>query len=60
MARHRFEPDRFHNAIGAGEPVLRVADGDTIVATTVDAWGYDRSGRPEMQAAQSDDRSVLH
>ena len=44
MARHVFEPTQFHNVIGAAEPVLRVADGDTIVTRTVDAWGFDRHG----------------
>ena len=27
---HRFDPTRFHNTIGSHEPVLRVADGDSI------------------------------
>jgi amidase len=42
MARHQFEPVRFHNAIGTAEPALTIADGDTVVAATVDAWGIDR------------------
>jgi acetamidase/formamidase len=44
MARHVFEPTTFHNAIGTAEPVLSVADGDTIVTRTLDAWGFDRFG----------------
>ena len=44
MARHLFAPTRFHNAIGTAEPALAVADGDTIVASTLDAWGYDGRG----------------
>jgi amidase len=44
MARHVLEPDRHYNAIGAGEPVLTVADGDTVVAATIDAWGFDARG----------------
>lgn len=44
VARHVFNPVRFHNAIGTAEPVLSVADGDTIVATTLDAWGFDLRG----------------
>jgi amidase len=44
MARHVFEPTVFHNAIGVGEPVLRVGDGDTVVTQTLDAWGFDRRG----------------
>ena len=41
MATHRFRPTRYHNVIGTAEPVLRVADGDTVVADTVDASGLD-------------------
>ena len=42
MTRHIFQPTRYFNAIGTAEPVLTVADGDTIVAATVDARGFDR------------------
>ncbi|CAN5363451.1 acetamidase/formamidase family protein [soil metagenome] len=45
MARHVFQPTRFHNAIGTAEPVLTVADGDTVVAATIDARGFDRHGK---------------
>jgi acetamidase/formamidase len=41
MARHVFHPTRYYNVIGTAEPVLRVADGDTIVADTIDAVGFD-------------------
>lgn len=41
MATHRFTPTRYHNTLGTAEPVLRVADGDTIIAATVDASGLD-------------------
>src|SRR5262245_11506374 len=44
MAIHHFHPTRYHTAIGWHEPVLRVADGDTIITTTVDAGGNDASG----------------
>ncbi|MDP9368188.1 MAG: acetamidase/formamidase family protein [Chloroflexota bacterium] len=44
MATHRFDPTRYHNAIGSHEPVLRVADGDTVVTTTLDAAGGDARG----------------
>jgi amidase len=50
MARHVFEPIRFHNAIGTAEPVLTVADGDTVVAATIDAWGFDRHGKQVASA----------
>jgi amidase len=43
MTTHYFQPSHYHTAIGAHEPVLRVADGDTIVTTTVDAMGKDAS-----------------
>jgi acetamidase/formamidase len=41
MTIHRFDPTRFHNALGSYEPVLRVADGDTVITATIDAWGLD-------------------
>jgi amidase len=44
MATHHFRPDRYYTAIGAYEPVLSIADGDTVVTTTVDAGGHDASG----------------
>jgi amidase len=43
MTTHHFHPTRYYTAIGWHEPVLRVADGDTIVTTTVDAGGKDAS-----------------
>jgi amidase len=39
MARHEFTPTHYHVTIGYHEPVLRVADGDTIATTTIDARG---------------------
>src|SRR5436305_1088284 len=41
MATHHFQPTHYHTTLGSHEPVLRVADGDTIVTTTVDAGGRD-------------------
>jgi amidase len=43
MARHRFEPQTFHNVLGWLEPAARVTDGDTVVTETVDAWGFDKT-----------------
>lgn len=44
MTVHRFQPSHYHTTIGSHEPVLRIADGDRIVAMTVDAAGGDASG----------------
>jgi amidase len=44
MATHQFKPIRYHTVIGPHDPVLRISDGDTVVTTTVDAWGNDESG----------------
>ena len=41
MARHVFVPSRFHNVLGTRDPVLSIADGDTVVTTTLDAGGRD-------------------
>src|SRR5260370_40928202 len=43
MALHHFQPTDYHTAIGPFEPVLRIGDGDTVVTTTVDAFGKDAS-----------------
>src|SRR5687767_3502550 len=44
MAIHHFQPERYHTTLGSHEPVLRIADGDTVVTTTVDAGGHDATG----------------
>lgn len=41
MTIHEFRPDRYHTTMGTFEPVLRIADGDTVKTTTVDAAGFD-------------------
>ena len=43
MARLRFNPQVFSNVLGTLEPAARVADGDTVVVETVDAWGFDKA-----------------
>jgi amidase len=44
MATHRFAPHAYHTTLGPHPPVLRIASGDTVVTSTVDARGYDRTG----------------
>ena len=44
MATHHFQPTHYHRAIGSHEPVLRIAPGDTVITTTVDAGGGDAGG----------------
>ena len=41
MARHDFRPDSYTTTLGSHAAVLRIAPGDTIVTTTVDASGCD-------------------
>ncbi len=41
MTTHHFQPTDYHTTIGSHEPVLRIADGDTVITTTVDASGRD-------------------
>jgi acetamidase/formamidase len=45
MTTHRYDPTHYHVTIGAHESVLRIADGDTVRTTTVDAGGADAGGR---------------
>lgn len=46
MAQHEFVPTRYYTTMGWHEPALRIADGDTVITTTVDAGGGDASGVP--------------
>jgi amidase len=41
MATHEFSPTHYHVTMGSHDPVLRIADGDTVITTTVDARGKD-------------------
>jgi len=43
MAIHQFQPEVYYTALGSYEPVLRIADGDTVITTTVDNAGRDQS-----------------
>jgi amidase len=43
MVTHHFQPTHYHTTIGSHEPVLRIGDGDTVITTTVDAFGKDAS-----------------
>ena len=45
LAQHHFTPTHYHVTMGSHEPVLHIADGDTVVTTTVDAHGGDASGQ---------------
>jgi amidase len=44
MTVHHFQPEHYYNTIGEHQPVLKIADGDTVVTTTVDARGWDHRG----------------
>lgn len=44
MTVHRFTPDHYYSTIGSHEPVLRIADGDTVVTQTLDAGGSNADG----------------
>jgi amidase len=46
MATYRLEPRVFYYTYGPNEPLLHVRSGDTIVAETRDAYGYDAERRP--------------
>ena len=49
MATHDFAPTTFHGTLGSHDPVLRIADGDTVRTTTVDAEGRDASGEQRVE-----------
>ena len=44
MATHTFQPTEYHTTMGSHEPVLRIAVGDCVITTTVDASGRDATG----------------
>src|SRR5574342_93922 len=44
MTTQHFEPDHYYITLGSHEPVLRIKPGDTVITTTVDAWGFDSRG----------------
>ncbi len=41
MTVHHFQPTQYHTTMGSHAPVLHIADGDTVITTTVDARGSD-------------------
>ncbi|GAH26421.1 unnamed protein product, partial [marine sediment metagenome] len=43
---YRIEPQVFYYTFGPHEPALRIASGDTVIAETRDAFGYDRDRSP--------------
>jgi acetamidase/formamidase len=48
MPTRHFQPTQYFNTIGSHQPVLHIADGDTVIAATVDARGWDAN---EQQVA---------
>lgn len=44
MATLRLDATSWQNTLGGAPPVLRCADGDTLIADTLDAGGWDRDG----------------
>ena len=72
MTTHRFQPTHYHITLGPHEPVLRIADGDTVITTTVDAGGGDErnehvapEGNPQtgpfyVEGAELGDTLAIH
>jgi len=72
MTTHRFQPTHYHITLGPHEPVLRIADGDTVITTTVDAGGGDErdehvapEGNPQtgpfyVEGAKPGDTLAIH
>ncbi len=44
MTVRQHRPTHYYITIGSHEPAMRIADGDTVVTTTLDAAGFDASG----------------
>lgn len=47
--KHSFVPTHYFRTLGSHDPVLRVADGDQIFTTTVDARGFDHERKAVTQ-----------
>ncbi len=72
MTIHKFQPDIYYRAFGSYKPVLRIAEGDTVVTTTVDNAGRDASdtevtvgGNPQtgpfyVEGVEPGDTLVVH
>jgi amidase len=56
---HHFQPTRYHVTFGSHDPALRIADGDTVVTTTVDAGGVDARGQ-EVTARPNPQTGPFH
>jgi acetamidase/formamidase len=46
MATHHFQPTHYYTAMGTYPSVLHIADGDTVITTTVDGAGIDARNEP--------------
>ena len=57
---HRFEPQVYQYTYGGADAALTVRPGDTVVADTVDAGGWDLNGRkvPKSRMARRDDTEL--
>ena len=44
MTTHSLTPTKLHNSIGSHAPALTIASGDTVMAATADAHGFDWRG----------------
>jgi len=72
MTTHVFRPTHYHITLGPHEPVLHIADGDTVITTTVDAGGGDErnehvapEGNPQtgpfyVEGAEAGDTLAIH
>jgi len=69
---HTFTPTHYYSTIGSHPPVLHIAPGDTVLTTTIDAWGIDSTdqkvaegpnpmtGPFYIEGAQPGDTLVVH
>lgn len=44
MPTHQFSPSHYHPTLATHDPVLRIAEGDSVVTSTLCAHGYDAAG----------------
>jgi amidase len=72
MATHQVQPTTYHRTMGSHAPILRIAPGDSVITSTVDAFGRDAQnqevtpgGNPQtgpfyIEGAEPGDTLVVH
>ena len=50
---YKFTPKKYYFLYGKAEPALKLRPGDVVETSTVDARGYDSSGKPLSEESKA-------